>query len=147
MSGIWDMSQAAKIATGLMLALLLTSCAARPWASKPLRRFDVRSTGAAGDARMKDTPAFQRALDECAAGGGGEVVVPPGQYLIGSIELGSNTTLRLESGAVLIASPDAADYPLMTVRWEGVWREGHRALIYAAHCSHIAVVGGGSMIG
>ena len=59
------------------------------------------------------------------------VVVPAGDYLIGSIELKSYTTLRLEKGAHLMGSPDLDDYPVIKVRWEGHWIDGHRALIFA----------------
>ena len=58
-----------------------------------------------GDGVTKDTAAFQKALDECSAAGGGEVVVPAGNYLIGSIALKSNATLRLEKDANLIGHP------------------------------------------
>src|SRR5437762_2130924 len=82
---------------------------------------NVREFGAAGDGKTKDTAAFQKALDACLAAGGGEVLVPAGDYLIGSIELKSNTTLRLSQNAHLIGSPDLEDYPVVKVRWEGRW--------------------------
>src|SRR3984885_12397993 len=43
---------------------------------------NVRDFGAKGDANTNDTSAFQTALDRCAALGGGEVLVPAGDYLI-----------------------------------------------------------------
>ena len=92
---------------------------------------NVRTFGAVGDGTTKDTAAFQKALDICAVAKGGEVVVPAGDYLIGSIELKSYTTLRLEKDAHLMGSPDLDDYPVMKVRWEGHWIDGHRALIFA----------------
>jgi hypothetical protein len=78
---------------------------------------------------------------------GGEVFVPAGKYLIGSIVMQSNTTLRLDKDATIQGSGDKADYPLMTIRWEGKWRDGHRALIYAKNAKHIAIVGGGTIVG
>src|SRR5690348_9136330 len=69
---------------------------------------NVRAFGATGDGTTKDTAAFQKALDACTAAGGGTVAVPAGDYLIGSIVLGNNTTLRLESQAYLVGSPDIA---------------------------------------
>jgi polygalacturonase len=113
----------------------------------PSARFDVRSLGATGDGATKDTAAFQKALDSCAAAGGGTVVVPEGTYLIGSVTLGSHTTLRLEKGARLLGSRDANDYPLIQVRWEGRLREGHRGLIFATNATQIAIVGEGSIEG
>jgi hypothetical protein len=52
---------------------------------------NVRTFGAVGDGTIRDTAAFQKALDICSAAKGGEVVVPVGNYLIGSIELKSYT--------------------------------------------------------
>jgi len=108
---------------------------------------NVRAFGAAGDGQTKDTIAFQRALDACVAGGGGEVVVPAGNYLIGSIELKSGSTLRLAKEAHLLGSPDLDDYPVIKIRWEGRWVDGHRGLIFAHDASHIGVIGAGKISG
>src|SRR2546422_5235040 len=86
---------------------------------------DVRAFGATGDGKTKDTAAFQKALDVCTVAGG-TVNVTSGVYLIGSIVIGSNTTLQLEGRANLVGSPDIEDYPLVNVRWEGEYRHGHR---------------------
>ncbi len=117
------------------------------FSAEPRRALDVRAFGAVGSGTNKDTAAFQQALDACAAAGGGEVLVPSGRYLIGSIELKSNTTLRLAKDAVLAGSPDLEDYPVVKVRWEGRWIDGHRALIYATNASGIGLVGPGRIAG
>src|SRR5215831_9487915 len=109
--------------------------------------FDVRKYGATGDGKTKDTSAFQHALDAAAAAGGGDVVVASGDYLIGSIELKSNTTLRLAKDAHLIGSPDMNDYPIVKVRWEGRWVDGHQGLLYARNAKHIGIVGPGKISG
>jgi hypothetical protein len=121
-----------------------------PPESEPTRAaktFDVRRMGAVGDGRTKDTAAFQQAIDQCSASGGGQVVVAAGDYLIGAIALKSDTILRLEQGAMLIGSPDINDYPLARIRWEGRWEQGHCALIHANDANHIAIVGSGHIIG
>jgi polygalacturonase len=113
----------------------------------PRLAVDVRASGATGDGKTKDTAAFQKAIDESSTAGGGEVLVPAGEYLVGSIELKSNTTLRLAKDAHLIGSPDLADYPIVKVRWEGRWIDGHRGLIYARNAKRIAVSGSGKISG
>jgi len=70
----------------------------------------IDSFGAVGDGKTLNTAAIQAAVDACAAAGGGTVVVPPGTYLTGTVFLKSNMTFRLESGAVLLGSPNIADY-------------------------------------
>ncbi len=110
--------------------------------------YNVRDFGALGDGTTKDTAAFQRALDTCAVSGGGEVLVPSGRYLIGSVQMGTRTILRFASAdSVLIGSPDADDYPMVDVRWEGRWQPGRRALIYADNADHIAIIGPGRIEG
>jgi polygalacturonase len=109
--------------------------------------YNVRDFGATGDGATKDTRAFQQALDTCAVNGGGEVLVPAGKYLIGSIQIGNRTLLRLEKDSVLAGTADLADYPLVDVRWEGRWQPGHRGLIYASAADHIGIVGPGRIEG
>ena len=108
--------------------------------------FNVRDFGAHGDGRTKDTAALQKALDACANAGGGTVVVPAGIYLTGSIVLPAQTTLKLEARASLMGSPDIEDYPLVRVRWEGEFADGHRALISAEKADHIAILGPGMIL-
>ena len=102
---------------------------ARPAA--PKANVNVRDLGATGDGKTKDTLALQQALDRVSVLGGGEVLVPAGDYLTGALRLHSNTTLRLEDGAALNGSPDIADYPLTQVRWEGRWIKGYGAFVSA----------------
>ncbi|HXT11849.1 MAG TPA: glycosyl hydrolase family 28 protein [Candidatus Angelobacter sp.] len=109
--------------------------------------YNVRDFGATGDGTNKDTIAFQKALDACAIAGGGEVIVPAGNYLIGSVQMGCGTILRLETNSVIIGSGDASDYPTMDIRWEGRWQPGRRALIYAANVDHTGIIGPGRIEG
>lgn len=90
-----------------------------PATPKSTVQLNVRDLGATGDGKTKDTLAIQQALDRCNVLGGGEVRVPPGDYLTAALVLRSNTTLRLDEGASLMGSPDIADYPMTQVRWEG----------------------------
>jgi polygalacturonase len=122
----WYMAKPARFLciVAVVLSALYSSGA---WAAGT---FSVTHLGAAGDGKTKDTAAFQKALHTAAANGG-TVDVPAGNYLVGSIILSSNVTLRLEKGADLIGIPDVADYHLISVRYEGEYVSGHRALISA----------------
>ena len=44
-------------------------------------------------------------------------------------------------------SPDIEDYPLVRVRWEGEFRQGHRALIVADGAANVSISGPGSIFG
>jgi len=90
----------------LAVALAVTSGVASP----PAHSFDVRQYGAVGDGRTMDTAALQKAIDAAAAAGGGTVVLSPGTYLSGSLDLKSHVTLRLEAQATLLGSAHRTDY-------------------------------------
>jgi polygalacturonase len=107
----------------------------------------VRDFGATGNGATKDTAAIQQTIDRCWALGGGEALVPAGTYLTGAIALKTNTTLRLEKDAIILGTPDFADYPVTQVRWEGKWIQGHVGLIYAVDSNHIGVAGPGKIVG
>lgn len=108
---------------------------------------NVRDYGATGDGTTKDTIALQQTIERCSVLGGGEVLVPAGTYLTGTLALRSGVTLRLEKGAELLGSPDMADYLLAQIRWEGRWREGYSALIVAVDAENIGIIGPGSITG
>jgi polygalacturonase len=124
-----------------------TSVSKTPTSAPSKTVFNVRDFGALGDGTNKDTVAFQKALDACAVSGGGEVLVPAGKYLIGSVQLGTRTVLRLAQDSVIAGSPDATDYPMMDIRWEGRWQPGRRALIYSANVDHTGIIGPGRIEG
>ncbi|MDO4330205.1 MAG: glycosyl hydrolase family 28 protein [Lachnospiraceae bacterium] len=73
--------------------------------------YNILNFGAVGDGRTKDTKAIQAAVDACFQDGGGRVILPGGRiYRSGSLVLRSNVEFHVESGAVLKASDDPADY-------------------------------------
>jgi polygalacturonase len=106
----------------------------------------VRDLGAVGDGKTVDTIAFQKGLD-AAANIGGEVRVPAGDYIIGSLAMKSHTTLHLEAGARLRGTGNAEDYPIIRARWEGIESTCHRGLISADHADDIAITGPGVIEG
>ena len=52
--------------------------------------------GAVSSVEINQSKAIQAAIDACWKDGGGEVIVPEGQYLTGDIRLRSNITLHLQ---------------------------------------------------
>lgn len=74
---------------------------------------NVTSTGAAGDGITDDTGAFQAAIDQVHAAGGGNVYVPPGTYLIDadvSIRMKSEVYLDMvDSTRILKVKPTASN--------------------------------------
>ena len=83
--------------------------------------YDVRAFGAKGDGVAKDTLAIQRAVDAAAAAGGGEVRLPAGRYLTGSIFLRGNIDFNVTQGAVVEASRDPSDYNAKDVCPQNSW--------------------------
>src|SRR5215831_20467996 len=69
----------------------------------------AKSHGATGNGTTKDTAALQATINACAGGGIAELTA--GSYLSGPLTLPSGITLQLDSGATLLASQNAADYP------------------------------------
>ncbi len=117
---------------------------------------DITQFGAVADGRTLNTAAIQRAIDECAAAGGGEVRVPPGVFVTGSLRLKSNLTLRLMPGAVLQGSQDPADYPdhdisshqkFGTITHGGVFVKVMKSLIIADRAENVSIVGEGLIKG
>ena len=104
---------------------------------------DPRAYGAKGDGIAKDTASIQKAIDACAAQGGGTVRLSPGTYLSAPIVLRSNITLLLDKGATLLGSPDHGDYPQKTELRE----PDLQPLLSAEHAENIAITGEGTIDG
>ncbi|MGW2519949.1 pectinesterase family protein [Streptomyces sp. NPDC001617] len=69
---------------------------------------DPTSYGAKADGTTKDTAALQKAINACA--GKGTVELTSGTYLSGALTLPGDLTFRIDAGATLLASQNAADY-------------------------------------
>lgn len=71
---------------------------------------DIKNYGAIGDGKFNCTAAVQKAVDYCNKNGGGEVIIPKGIFIIGTVHLKSNIHLQLQAGAVLRGSTHLNDY-------------------------------------
>jgi polygalacturonase len=79
----------------------------------PDRVVTIVDHGAVGDGQTMNTDAFARAIDLCAKGGGGTVLVPRGLWLTGPIRLKSNINLHVAEGAVVLFSRRFEDHPII----------------------------------
>jgi hypothetical protein len=104
--------------------------------------FDVKQFGAAGNGVALDTASINRAVDACAAAGGGTVYFPAGTYLSGTVRLKDNVTLWLDSGAVLLGAKDLRQYE--TGVKGDAW---YAALILGKQTHNAAVMGHGIIDG
>ena len=119
----------------LKAACLATSIA---WfANANARDVLVAEFGANNDGKTVCTEQLQKAIDECAASGGGQVTFTQGRYLTGTIFLRSHVELHLQRGAVILGDTRARDkqvYP-------------RRALIFAEGIEDAGISGQGIIDG
>ena len=102
---------------------------------------NIKQFGAVGDGVTMNTAAFERAVNQARATGE-TVFVPSGVFLTGTIVL-NGVSMYLESGAVIKASGDLADYPPQPyVHNElGVLR----ALMVNLHSDNVVIEGSGAI--
>jgi polygalacturonase len=109
--------------------------------------YDITRFGAVGDGKAPCTASIQRAIDECAARGGGLVLVPPGRFLTGALFLRSNLHLHLSPGAVLVASERFEDFPPIDSRSEGIERKTYASLLTGQNLENVTLSGTGTLDG
>src|SRR5438132_12825298 len=98
--------------------------------------FNVRDFGATGKKADDALPAIQKAIDTCAATGGGSVFLPAGEYTSGQIRLRSHVRLYIDSGATLYASLDGRTFD-----------KDKAALMYGENLENITIEGRGTVDG
>ena len=109
----------------------------------------VTDHGAKGDGKTLDRSALNRAVEACAAAGGGQVRVAPGRYLTGTVRMRSGITLVLEAGAVLVGTPDLDQYESYAPPESrpGDRNHWHRALVLGVGVENVTITGPGVIDG
>ncbi|HTB63571.1 MAG TPA: glycosyl hydrolase family 28 protein [Opitutales bacterium] len=108
---------------------------------------DVTKNGVTGDGVTLNTASIQKAIDDCAAAGGGTISFPAGHYLTGTIQIKSNVTLHLDKDATLLGSTDAADYRNLDPFIDGSGHPLGDALIVALDATNVGIEGEGTVDG
>jgi polygalacturonase len=103
----------------------------------------VNDYGAKSDATTINTVSIQKAIDACAANGGGTVNFKPGTYVTGSLFLKSNVQLNIDKNVLILGSQSFADYPEIDTRIAGIETRWPAALINIIGAKNAAVTGKG----
>ncbi len=103
----------------------------------------ITEFGARGDGSWDNSKAFEEAFRET----GVTVTVPSGIWLTGPITLKSDSTLIIESGAVIKFIPEPERYLPVYTRWEGVRCYAMHPLLYAENAENVTVEGDGVIDG
>lgn len=113
----------------------------------PDTRTSLVEFGGVGDGETLNTVAFARAISALESFGGGTLVVPPGIWLTGPIELRSHIRLHLEAGAVLQFSRDHTLYPVRVFDARGEKMIHTTSPLSGEKLENIAITGAGVIDG
>lgn len=113
--------------------------------------YNVKDFGAIGDGTTENAAAIQKAIDTAAAHGGGIVQVPAGVYRTLTIFLKSHVTLRIDSGATLMGSPNLTGYSQVDPAYQSFMARSdkypQRVMIVAINEQDVAITGCGTING
>ena len=104
----------------------------------------VQDYGATGDGKTLDTAGIQKAVDDCAAKGGGMVqLAGAAKFVSAPLVLKSHITLEIAAGTTLEGSTNHNDYPEI----EEFHDKGRQSLLSAHGAEDITIRGGGIIDG
>ena len=110
------------------------------------QQFNVLDFGACNDGTSLATKEIQKAID-AAAECQGEVYLPAGIYLTGSLFLKSNLSFHLGKDAVLLGTTEENEYPFVFSRVAGVEMEWPTGILNVLHESNVRIYGEGTIDG
>ncbi|MEP6948493.1 MAG: glycosyl hydrolase family 28 protein [Ginsengibacter sp.] len=107
--------------------------------------FNIKKYGAAGDGKTICTKAIQAAVDACNKNNGGDVIIPTGVFIIGTVNLKSNVHLYLQSGAILRGSSNLSDYQPFFAGEH--YSHVHKGMLFTEDAENIMISGEGQIDG
>ena len=129
-----------KLAITIAAAAMMSACG-----NSGSKVYDIEDYGAKADSTVDNASAIQKAIDECSAAGGGQVVVPAGKtFMTGPLHLKSNIDLHLMPNSSLLANPDESIYKESAFRAN----EGEGMMwISGKDLTNVAITGTGKLDG
>lgn len=97
----------------------------------------ITSYGAVADGITNNAVFIQKAIDGISEAGGGRLIVPPGNFMTGTLYLKSGVDFHLEQGATLLGPHNTDDYS----------NKKRPSLIYAEGQNNISISGKGIIDG
>jgi len=110
-----------------------------------LKQYNITAYGAVANSKTACTKALQAAIDACNANGGGDVLVPTGVFLMGTVNLKSNVHLYLQSGAILRGSTNLNDYEPYTP--DTPYVKIHKGMFFTQGAENVSITGEGQIDG
>ncbi len=105
--------------------------------------YKANDFGAVNNGETLNTSAIQKAIDVCAANGGGVVTFDTGRYVTGSLFIKKGVTLNIGRSVQILGSQDIADYPEIDTRIAGIEIRWPAALINVLGQDKVAITGEG----
>ncbi|MEY4488560.1 MAG: hypothetical protein RIQ79_1068 [Verrucomicrobiota bacterium] len=113
----------------------------------PAARVSLADFGGKPDGETLNTVAFARALAALSEKGGGTLVVPPGIWLTGPIELRSRVRLQVDAGALIQFSRDTTLYPVRVFDARGEKMVHSTSPLFGEKLEDVAITGSGVIDG
>ena len=139
-----------KYGTLLFLCLLCSNS----YAQNVVTLYNVLDYGAKGDGITLDSPAINAAIEAADKAGGGQILLPAGTYLCGSIRLKSNIDLHLSAGCTILAADasmkaydESESFGGFPEYQDGGHTYFHNSLIWAEGEKNISITGHGMIDG
>jgi polygalacturonase len=115
--------------------------------------YNIKDFGAVADGKTINTKAIQAAIDKCAQTGG-QVIIPEGTFVSGTLQLKSKVHMLIKEGGVLKGSPYFKDYPDNPVQYQNSFTysvdgkpHANKAFLFAEGVDDISITGKGTING